>query len=135
MTDAAQATQEKPAEKEADHHPYYRPKDAATLILVDRSASVPKVLVGKRHDKVVFMPGKFVFPGGRTDPADSRIAVATVLHPEEETKLTARIELATSALLVLRYATKLGEPLQKKVPRGIEPRTIRTAAGSSASEL
>ena len=26
----------KPEEKEADHHPYYRPKDAATLILVDR---------------------------------------------------------------------------------------------------
>jgi hypothetical protein len=22
----------------------------------------PKVLVGKRHDKVVFMPGKYVFP-------------------------------------------------------------------------
>src|SRR5664279_1837001 len=65
MADTAQAiTQEKPAEKEADHHPYYRPKDAATLILVDRSGDVPKVLVGKRHDKVVFMPGTFVFPGG-----------------------------------------------------------------------
>jgi hypothetical protein len=42
-------------EKEADHHPYRRPKDAATLILVDRSAKTPKVLVGRRHDKVVFM--------------------------------------------------------------------------------
>ena len=27
---------EKPEEKEADHHPYFRPRDAATLILVDR---------------------------------------------------------------------------------------------------
>ena len=45
-------------EKEADHHPYRRPVDAATLILVDRSGATPKVLVGKRHDKVVFMPGK-----------------------------------------------------------------------------
>ena len=54
-------------EKEADHHPYRRPVDAATLILVDRSGAIPKVLVGKRHDKVVFMPGKFVFPGGRVD--------------------------------------------------------------------
>ncbi len=45
-------------EKEADHHPYRRPVDAATLILVDRAAATPKVLVGKRHDKVVFMPGK-----------------------------------------------------------------------------
>jgi 8-oxo-dGTP pyrophosphatase MutT (NUDIX family) len=37
------------------------------------------------------MPGKFVFPGGRTDPADSRIPIATSLHPQEEAKLTAGI--------------------------------------------
>ena len=55
MTEAATAVQEG---KEADHHPYFRPKDAATLILIDRSGDKPKVLVGKRHDKVVFMPGK-----------------------------------------------------------------------------
>ncbi len=77
MTEAAQVAQEEnKEEKEADHHPYMRPKDAATLILVDRSASVPKVLVGRRHDKVVFMPGKFVFPGGRVDKSDNRIPVA-----------------------------------------------------------
>src|SRR3978361_2179849 len=63
-------------EKEADHHPYFRPKDAATLILVDRTFATPKVLVGKRHDKVVFMPGKFVFPGGRVDKYDNRVPVA-----------------------------------------------------------
>ena len=64
MTEVASTVQEG---KEADHHPYFGPKDAATLILVDRSGATPKVLVGKRHDKVVFMPGKFVFPGGRVD--------------------------------------------------------------------
>jgi 8-oxo-dGTP pyrophosphatase MutT (NUDIX family) len=63
-------------EKEAGHHPYRRPVDAATLILVDRTAAIPKVLVGKRHGKVVFQPGKFVFPGGRVDKSDSRVAVA-----------------------------------------------------------
>jgi 8-oxo-dGTP pyrophosphatase MutT (NUDIX family) len=68
--------------KEEDHHPYYRPKDAATLILIDRSGSVPKVLVGKRHDKVVFMPGKYVFPGGRVDSSDNRIPVAAPLPAE-----------------------------------------------------
>src|ERR1700747_1457968 len=76
MSDTAQAQTEKPEEKEADHHPYYRPRDAATLILVDRAGPIPKVLVGKRHDKVVFMPGKFVFPGGRVDKADNRVPVA-----------------------------------------------------------
>ena len=63
-------------DKEDDSHPYVRPKDAATLILIDRSGSRPKVLVGKRHDKVVFMPGKYVFPGGRVDKTDNRVPVA-----------------------------------------------------------
>src|ERR1700759_2308500 len=88
MSDTAPAAAvEKPEEKEADHHPYYRPKDAATLILVDRSSTVPKVLVGKRHDKVVFMPGKFVFPGGRVDKADNRVPVAAPITRELEENL------------------------------------------------
>src|SRR3979490_630805 len=74
-------------EKEADHHPYRRPVDAATLILVDRAASIPKVLVGKRHDKVVFMPGKFVFPGGRVPRADNRVPVAAPIPKALEENL------------------------------------------------
>jgi 8-oxo-dGTP pyrophosphatase MutT (NUDIX family) len=76
-----------PAAKEADHHPYRRPKDAATLILVDRSAAIPKVLVGKRHDKVVFMPGKFVFPGGSVDAHDNRVPVAAPIPAALEANL------------------------------------------------
>src|SRR5271170_2753837 len=88
MTDTAQAAKpEKPEQKEADHHPYFRPKDAATLILVDRSSTIPKVLVGKRHDKVVFMPGKFVFPGGRVDKSDNRVPVAAPITQSLETNL------------------------------------------------
>ena len=74
-------------EKEDDSHPYRRPKDAATLILVDRSGDKPKVLVGRRHDKVVFMPGKFVFPGGRVDPSDNRVPVAAPIPKALEKKL------------------------------------------------
>jgi 8-oxo-dGTP pyrophosphatase MutT (NUDIX family) len=74
-------------EKEADHHPYRRPVDAATLILVDRTVATPKVLVGKRHDKVVFMPGKFVFPGGRVDKSDNRIPVAAPIPKPLEANL------------------------------------------------
>ncbi|TKT76825.1 NUDIX hydrolase [Aquamicrobium sp. LC103] len=64
-----------------------RPRDAATLILLDRAGGRFKVLMGRRHMRHAFMPGKFVFPGGRTDPADSRIQVVSGLHPEEERKL------------------------------------------------
>ena len=88
MTETAQATQtEVGEEKEADHHPYYRPKDAATLILIDRAGSIPKVLVGRRHDTVVFMPGKVVFPGGRVDKTDNRVPVAAPISKELETNL------------------------------------------------
>lgn len=67
-----------------------RPRDAATLILLDRKDDGFHVLLGRRHSKHAFMPGKFVFPGGRTDPADSRVPVAENLHPNEEAKLTAQ---------------------------------------------
>jgi 8-oxo-dGTP pyrophosphatase MutT (NUDIX family) len=88
MTDTAQAEKAKIHEgKEADHHPYFRPRDAATLILVDRSGTIPKVLVGKRHDKVVFMPGKFVFPGGRVDKDDYRVPCAASITSELEANL------------------------------------------------
>jgi 8-oxo-dGTP pyrophosphatase MutT (NUDIX family) len=66
-----------------------RPRDAATLILLDRKGGDVSVLMGRRSARHAFMPGKFVFPGGRTDPADSRIAVAGNLHPDEEAKLCA----------------------------------------------
>ena len=50
-------------------------RPAATVILV-RSAAVhgggdgPQVLMGQRGAGAVFMPSKFVFPGGGVDPAD-----------------------------------------------------------------
>ncbi len=88
MTEAAQAAREEVfEEQEADHYPYFRPRDAATLILFDRSGAVPKVLVGKRHDNVAFLPGKFVFPGGRVDKTDHRVPVAAPISPELEANL------------------------------------------------
>jgi 8-oxo-dGTP pyrophosphatase MutT (NUDIX family) len=84
-------------EKEADHHPYRRPVDAATLILVDRTGAIPKVLVGRRHDKVVFMPGKFVFPGGRVDTADGRVPVASSIPAALEANLLKGSPKITSA--------------------------------------
>jgi 8-oxo-dGTP pyrophosphatase MutT (NUDIX family) len=73
-----------------------RPRDAATLLLLDRSAPGVRVLMGKRSSRHVFMPGKFVFPGGRTDPADSRVPVASPLHPLEERKLIGTSARATT---------------------------------------
>jgi 8-oxo-dGTP pyrophosphatase MutT (NUDIX family) len=73
-----------------------RPRDAATLILLDREGGVTRVLLGKRHMKHAFMPGKYVFPGGRTDPADSRVPVTSGLHPAEEARIAGRGARASS---------------------------------------
>jgi 8-oxo-dGTP pyrophosphatase MutT (NUDIX family) len=64
-----------------------RPKDAATLILIDRSAAPAKVLLGKRHHGHVFMPGKFVFPGGRVERHDRAVPVVGALDAHIEAKL------------------------------------------------
>jgi 8-oxo-dGTP pyrophosphatase MutT (NUDIX family) len=69
-----------------------RPRDAATLIVVehsDRGAS--RVLMGKRHAGHRFMPGKFVFPGGRLEPEDRRMAAAGALDAYVEEKLNTRV--------------------------------------------
>ena len=81
------ATAEPPPQGASRRHPYRRPKDAATLILIDRSAATPKVLIGRRHDKVVFMPGKFVFPGGSVDKTDNKVPVAAPIPKELEANL------------------------------------------------
>jgi len=68
-------------------HPYQRPKDAATLIVVDRSGAHPKILMGQRHLDSAFMPGMYVFPGGRVDAGDSRLIVPDALDITVERKL------------------------------------------------
>jgi 8-oxo-dGTP pyrophosphatase MutT (NUDIX family) len=77
--------------------PYVRPKDAATLILVDRSGPAPKVLLGKRHQRHKFMPGRFVFPGGRVDPIDRVMPVARPLNPHAQANLMKHLQRASAA--------------------------------------
>jgi 8-oxo-dGTP pyrophosphatase MutT (NUDIX family) len=67
--------------------PNLRPKDAATLVLIDHSAPVAKVLLGKRHHGHRFMPGKYVFPGGGVEPTDRRMPVARPLDRHAEQHL------------------------------------------------
>ena len=64
-----------------------RPRDAATLVIVDRSGTEPKVLMGKRRADLAFMAGKYVFPGGRVDRTDKSVSVASGLRASELEKL------------------------------------------------
>ncbi|PLX36824.1 MAG: NUDIX hydrolase [Hyphomicrobiales bacterium] len=66
-----------------------RPVDAATLMILDRdSGKDVRVLMGRRHMRHKFMPGKFVFPGGRVDPVDSRVPFIGDYDPAVAGKLT-----------------------------------------------
>jgi len=62
-----------------------KPRDAATLVLVDRSGEEPRILMGRRRASQVFLPNKFVFPGGRLDRGDwTAPALDDLREPEVE---------------------------------------------------
>lgn len=48
-----------------------RPRLAASLILTRPASRELEVLMGRRSARHVFMPNKYVFPGGRVDRADA----------------------------------------------------------------
>lgn len=67
--------------------PVLRPRDASTLIIIDSKGAAPRVLLGKRRDDLKFMPGKYVFPGGRLDADDKIMIAARELRESEAEKL------------------------------------------------
>lgn len=81
-----------------------RPRDAGTLLVLDRSTPTIRVLMGRRHSGHAFMPGKMVFPGGRTDPTDGRVALSRAIDPVEVAKLTrggAQVTTARARAIVM----------------------------------
>ena len=88
MTDAAPAPAPRPKA--------LKPRDAATLILVERGPGGARVLMGKRNPRSKFMPGKFVFPGGAVEPADRRMSIAGPLDEVVEQKLLLRTGRSSS---------------------------------------
>src|ERR1700744_5719586 len=71
--------------------PNVKPRDSATLILIDRAHAVPKVLLGRRHLRHRFMPGKFVFPGGRIEATDRQMSTFAPLQQRHVARLMRRV--------------------------------------------
>ena len=92
-------------------HKNMRPKPAASIILIKPSSNGPRFLMGKRADTLAFLPGYFVFPGGRLErqdrakkalppasaeklgPLGERLAACALRELTEETGLTAPEDL------------------------------------------
>lgn len=56
-------------------------RDAATVLLIrrDQTGGGPSILMGQRGAGAIFMPNKFVFPGGALDAADASVGLASPL--------------------------------------------------------
>jgi len=132
-------------DEKAGNFPYIRPKDAATLLILDRTTpDEVRLLMGRRHMRHTFMPGKFVFPGGRVDPTDSRVANVLPYHRDVEellfkdlknAKTTARVRALALAAIRETYeeagifigrrsedpSLRLGTGFEAFAERGIQP--------------
>ena len=56
-------------------------RNAATVIVLRDRFENPQILMGQRGAKAVFMPNKFVFPGGAVDAQDARVPLVAGLSP------------------------------------------------------
>ncbi len=89
---------------ERGNHPYIRPKDASTLIILDRQGGDIRFLAGRRSDAHKFMPGLYVFPGGRVDRSD----YATKPFSALSGSVTEKLLLPARKRITPRMATALG---------------------------
>ena len=109
MTDLA----ERFAREAPSGHPNVTPRDAATLILLDRSAATPKVLMGRRHHGHVFLPSRFVFPGGAVDPRDRLMPAGTPLDPRAQAKLMRAVKRPSAAKASALALTAIRETFEE----------------------
>jgi 8-oxo-dGTP pyrophosphatase MutT (NUDIX family) len=84
-------------------------RDAATVILIRNAETSPSVLMGQRGKSAVFMPDKFVFPGGRVDREDADIALTSSVSVGCREKLVAKSEGVLPETLAVTAIRELWE--------------------------
>ena len=84
--------------------PNCRPRDAASLVIVKQDVGDLKILMGRRHKGHIFIPDKYVFPGGKVERGDRLLSQNTRLHPQIENKLLNDMKGTSS----LRRVSSLG---------------------------
>ena len=68
-------------------HKAVKPRDAASILLFDQRGGKPTVLMGRRNPAAKFMPGVFVFPGGRLETTDADVPHSGVLSERDIERL------------------------------------------------
>ena len=103
-------------------------RDAASVVLVRDRLTNPRFLAGQRGDNAVFMPGKFVFPGGSVDPVDESVRLLGTPGPVCMERLQRRSG-AIPSVSILRCAVRevweeTGLRLAERVPDGSKAGTV-----------
>ena len=101
-----------------------KPKDAATLILIQRRSGVARVLMGRRAPGHVFMGSKWVFPGGRIDRSDFAAASASELADDAAARLNRELPPRRARALALAAVRETFEETGLMLARPAEPRTV-----------
>jgi 8-oxo-dGTP pyrophosphatase MutT (NUDIX family) len=68
-----------------------RPRPAATVVLVREAGEGPQILLLRRTRSAGFVPGAFVFPGGRVDRADAHPELLERIRGVEPGEVDARL--------------------------------------------
>mgnify|MGYP000008789032 FL=1 len=84
-------------------------RNAATVIVLRDRHTVPQVLMGQRGAGAVFMPNKFVFPGGALDQADAQVPLARPLPALCRQRLTEDTEADLANALAVAAIRELWE--------------------------
>lgn len=100
-------------------------RDAATVILVRDRTTNPHILMGQRGAKAVFMPSKFVFPGGAVDPLDAQIPLAAPLPEVCAARLLQDTSTVSPGALAVAAIREVWEETGLVIGRsGVWPETV-----------
>jgi 8-oxo-dGTP pyrophosphatase MutT (NUDIX family) len=99
-----------------------RPRDAATLIILRNRR---EVLLGCRAAGHIFMPHRYVFPGGRVDAGDARVSAPFSLNPQTSQLLRQSLSPARARALAMAAVRETFEETGLILGRPVE-RTIST---------
>ncbi len=120
-------------------HPPVPAKPAATIALLRDSPSKMEVLLLKRDRNARFVPGAYVFPGGRVDPTDwTKQTLASVDGLTTETAATRLGLVGTSPPAIAYYIAALREAFEETgilVGVGPNAQAPPTAAASVEVEV